>query len=378
MTKSTQDKKQTNMVLPSVLTFTRSIEPSPAVFYAVNSQSGDSQLVEVSDHRLRATFGDYKTGFSGAKTDQELTEGNLHYVESAFLPIGYDSLKIDFSFKVLNNAMEAASSSSVDVRTLLNDFTTAYVGAGGASEIAVEYVKALVRADFLWRNKKIMENIRVSVSVNSANYVFEFPNDGSHEALYAKYKNEIKEIADAFAAALTTPYKVATVRVSAIGLVGDGQQVFPSQEFSEKEKNKPSRILAKRKVGGKQAAVFTAEKIGNALRTVDIWYQPDATYPLPVEPFGIDRSQSIAQRSKLKNSLFTLLQEKLIPLTNDLKEGKPVTGDAHFIFACFIRGGLFNGEGKPKNDEKNNKKGKAKDGVETTTEANEEADQASE
>jgi CRISPR-associated protein Csy3 len=368
MTKSKLDKNLTNVILPSVLTFTRSIEPSPAVFYAVNSESGESQLVEVSDHRLRATFGDYKTGFSGAKTDQELTEGNLHYVESAFLPIGFDSLKIDFSFKVLNNAMEAASSSSADVRTLLSDFTTAYVSAGGASEIAIEYVKALVRGDFLWRNKKIMENISISVSVNGANYVFNFPSDGSHEALYSKYENEIKEIADVFAVALTTPYKVATVRVSAIGLIGDGQQVFPSQEFSEKAKDKPSRILAKRKVGGKQAAVFTAEKVGNALRTVDIWYQPDATYPLPVEPFGIDRSQSVAQRSKLKNSLFTLLQEKLIPLTNDLKEGKPVTGDAHFIFACFIRGGLFNGEGKPKNDEKNNKKSKAKSGAETTTE----------
>jgi CRISPR-associated protein Csy3 len=82
-------------------------------------------------------------------------------------------------------------------------------------------------------------------------------------------------------------------------------------------------------------------KIGNAIRTIDNWYD-NPEYPIAAEPFGSVTQIGHAFR-KSKNDLYTLLCDWL----ND----KDISdGNKNYVVANLVRGGLFQGEGDKKKD----------------------------
>ena len=85
-------------------------------------------------------------------------------------------------------------------------------------------------------------------------------------------------------------------------------------------------------------------KIGNALRTIDTWYEDNAKFPIAAEPFGAVTQRNQAYRAT-KNDLYTLI----LDWVND----KALSEEAkNYILANFIRGGVFSGESKEKKKEK--------------------------
>lgn len=124
------------------------------------------------------------------------------------------------------------------------------------------------------------------------------------------------------------------VTVDAFVKLGQGQEVFPSQELIlDKGKSDKSKVLYD--VSG--IAAMHSQKVGNALRTIDTWY-PDAgeVGPIAVEPYGSVTSRGKAYRQpKDKMDFYTLLDNWII------KNKEPELNQQHYIIATLVRGGVF-------------------------------------
>ena len=80
-----------------------------------------------------------------------------------------------------------------------------------------------------------------------------------------------------------------------------------------------------------------SQKIGNALRTIDDWYEgAEDLGPIPVEPYGVVTTQGMAYRKpKSKMDFYNLLDNWV------LKDKAPRIEQQHFVIATIIRGGVF-------------------------------------
>ncbi|MDO5609203.1 MAG: type I-F CRISPR-associated protein Csy3, partial [Pseudomonadota bacterium] len=90
-----------------------------------------------------------------------------------------------------------------------------------------------------------------------------------------------------------------------------------------------------------EIAAMHSQKIGNALRSVDTWYEgADENGPIAIEPYGSVTTQGKAYRQPRgrKDDFYTLFDGWM------LKDKVPSVDQQHFIMAVLIRGGVF-GEG---------------------------------
>ena len=84
-------------------------------------------------------------------------------------------------------------------------------------------------------------------------------------------------------------------------------------------------------------AAIHSQKIGNASRTIDTWYEGAAELgPIAVEPYGSVTTQGKAYRQpKQKMDFYSLLDNWL------LKDQVPPAEQQHFVMAVLMRGGVF-------------------------------------
>jgi len=105
-------------------------------------------------------------------------------------------------------------------------------------------------------------------------------------------------------------------------------------DSSNSTKGKKSKILYTVD-GEKKIAAMHSQKIGNALRTIDTWYnQAEEFGPISVEPFGSVTSRGRAFRNK-KDDFYTLFDNWVT------KDKEPESEQQNYIVAIFIRGGVF-------------------------------------
>ena len=127
------------------------------------------------------------------------------------------------------------------------------------------------------------------------------------------------------------------LRVEAFAKVGSGQEVFPSQELILDKSKDKSKTLYVIEHSGRRVAAMHSQKIGNALRTIDDWYEgAEDLGPIPVEPYGSVTTQGKAYRQpKNKMDFYSLLDGWV------LKDKVPGVEQQHFVIATIIRGGVF-------------------------------------
>jgi CRISPR-associated protein Csy3 len=126
----------------------------------------------------------------------------------------------------------------------------------------------------------------------------------------------------------------AFVTVVAFVKLGQGQEVFPSQELIlDKGKSDTSKVLYR----VKDMAAMHSQKIGNALRTIDTWYPAaDEVGPIAVEPYGSVTNRGKAYRQpKEKMDFYNLLDNWIT------KDQAPELEQQHYVIATLIRGGVF-------------------------------------
>lgn len=329
----------------SVLAFERKLDPSDAVFHAGRwgdrAQSHAWPPITIQTKSVRGTISNrLKTKDQDpAKLDAAIENPNLQTVDVAALPPQADTLKVQFTLRVLGGAGMPSACNSVLYQAKLLAAVQGYVQQHGFAELARRYAANLANGRFLWRNRVGAESVDVIVEHmqdGKAEHSWFFDALALNTRSVSAIKNESSELAElgqTIAAGLGGTAHVL-LRVTAFARQGAGQEVFPSQELVL-DKGSAGKSKTLYHVDG--VAAIHSQKIGNAIRTIDTWYEgAEELGPIAVEPYGSVTTQGKAYRQpKQKMDFYTLLDNWL------LKDQAPPVEQQHFVMAVLIRGGVF-------------------------------------
>jgi CRISPR-associated protein Csy3 len=338
---------KSNLKTASVLAFERKLDPSDALFSAgrwADREKGDTwPFVEVREKSVRGTISNrLKAGSQDpGKLDASIQNPNLQTVDVAALPGDADSLRVRFTLRVLDGAGTPSACNDADYQKKLRGIVKTFVEEHGFGELAYRYAFNLANGRFLWRNRMGAEEVEVRISQMKEG---ERKNQWTFDALEFPLKSfEVPEPFQDSLDALSSVIKKGLageghvlLEVIAYARLGDGQEVYPSQELildrGDRRGQKSKTLYTVGEVAG-----IHSQKIGNALRTIDTWYQSDEYLgPIAVEPYGSVTSQGKAYRQpKQKFDFYNLLDNWM------LKDRTPEKEQQFFVMATLIRGGVF-------------------------------------
>lgn len=329
----------------SVLAFERKLDPSDALFsagdWAARKEAATWMPVTIRPKSVRGTISNrLKTaGQDPAKLDAAIQNPNLQTVDVAALPADADTLKVQFTLRVLGGTGEPSSCNDAAYRAKLVATVGAYVQAHGFSELTSRYASNLANGRFLWRNRISAEQVEVQVAhLKDGKAVNTWTFDALAHSLRdltvpADEAKSVDGLTGVIEQGLAGKSHVL-LQITAFVRVGAGQEVFPSQELIlDRGRGDKSKTLYD--VNG--VAAIHSQKIGNALRTIDTWYPgADENGPIAVEPYGSVTTQGKAWRQpKEKLDFYNLLDGWI------LKDKTPDLPQQHFVIATLIRGGVF-------------------------------------
>ena len=336
----------------SVLAFERKLDPSDALFFSGRWDARTSESwapIAVREKSVRGTISNrLKSGKDQdpAKLDADVQKPNLQTVDVATLPADADTLKVSFTLRVLGGAGTPSACNNADYQTKLLATVKDYVSAQGFGELARRYAHNLANGRFMWRNRVGAEQVEVQM----AHLVQGQPaKTWAFDALQLSTRHfdtsadtataaSLAEVAGLIAQGLAGQSHVL-LAVTAFARLGDGQEVFPSQELIlDKDSSKKSKTLYV--VAG--VAGIHSQKLGNALRTIDTWHpEADVLGPIAVEPYGsVTTLGKACRRPGDKLDFYSLLDGWM------LKDKVPPVDQQHFVMATLVRGGVFGDAGK--------------------------------
>ena len=356
----------------SVLAFERKLDPSDATFHAGqwddHANSAQWAPVRVREKSVRGTISNRlktdkqdavdpeeatnATNQDPAKLDKSITNANLQTVDVAALPATADTLRVQFTLRVLGGAGIPTACNNPTYQAKLVATVNRYVEANGFIVLGQRYAANLSNGRFLWRNRIGAESVRVDVAKLEAGKP---KKSWSFDALAQDMRSldaintEVQELGRVIAEGLAGN-KHVLLQITAFVRMGAGQEVFPSQELilDQKVRKTDGNVAVKKSktlysVGekGQEIAAMHSQKIGNAVRSIDTWYEGAETRgPIAVEPYGSVTTEAHAYRPKKKLDFYTLLDNWL------LKDQVPPLEQQHFVMAVLIRGGVFGDAGK--------------------------------
>ncbi|HGM6755453.1 type I-F CRISPR-associated protein Csy3 [Serratia nevei] len=321
----------------SVLAFERKLANSDAIMLAGEWGTESWQPIVIKEKAVRGTISNrLKNAITSdpAKLDAEIQKPNLQTVDVAALPQNADTLKVAFTLRVLGNLAVPSVCNDQDYQNALQAVIEGYIAEHGFGALAARYAENLANGRFLWRNRVGAEKIAVRVTGSKT---WEFNAHEYNLREFSQPKGALSELAAEIERGLVGE-SFALFNVEAFVRLGNGQEIFPSQELVLDSNSKKSKLLYQ--VDG--VAAMHSQKVGNALRTIDTWHsQADSLGAIAVEPYGSVTSRGIACRQpKEKMDFYTLLDRWVI------KEEKPSVEQQHYVMAVLIRGGVFGEKGE--------------------------------
>lgn len=337
--------KVTKQKTPSVLAFERKLDPSDALLFSGKWEDIATptawEPIVLREKAVRGTVSNRLKAAEqdSAKLDAKIDKPNLQTVDIASLPGDSDTLQMRFTLRVLSGAGTPSACNDASYQRKLMDTVSTYASTIGFDELAKRYAQNLANGRFLWRNRMGAEQVTVRISRMSQGGIansWEFDGLALSVKKFDAVDDQIKELAGVIAEGLSGNQHVL-LDVCAFARMGNGQEVFPSQELIlNREKGDKSKTLYQ--VSG--VAALHSQKIGNAIRTIDTWYPKDDDQidmgPIAVEPYGSVTTQGKAYRQPQKKmDFYNLLDNWLI------KDVMPAPEQQHFVMATLIRGGVF-------------------------------------
>ncbi|MBA0209838.1 type I-F CRISPR-associated protein Csy3 [Pectobacterium brasiliense] len=335
-------KASTSLKTASVLAFERKLANSDAVMYAGNwAQQDNWTPIAIQEKSVRGTISNRQPNAvtsDPGKLNQKIENANLQKVDVAALPFGADTLKIEFTLRVLGNLAQPSVCNDPDYQTALGNIIAGYAQDQGFGTLAARYAENIANGRFLWRNRIGAEAIRVVVT-KKGERSWEFNGEDYSLRQFSQPTGDLAALAQAIEQGLAGDSSVLFT-VEAYVQLGNGQEVFPSQELIlDKQVNKDKgKILYQ----VNDVAAIHSQKIGNALRTIDDWHPAaDEAGPIAVEPYGSVTSRGKAYRQpRDKMDFYTLLDNWVI------KGDVPAPEQQHYVIATLIRGGVFGEKGE--------------------------------
>ena len=328
----------------SVLAFERKLDPSDAVFHAGNwedlAKSASWPPVRLREKSVRGTISNRLKAKDQdpAKLDAAIENPNLQTVDVATLPSDADTLKVQFTLRVLPGTGTPSACNSAEYQAKLLQTVQSYVAEHGYAELANRYAANLANGRFLWRNRVGAEHVRVEVARlkdGKAEQQWRFDALAQNLRALDALSDEVKSLGSVIAEGLASGHVL--LQVTAFLRVGAGQEVFPSQELIlDRGRGDKSKTLYQ--IGEKgqrsppsiprRSAMPCALSIpGTKARTIwgrSLW-NPTVRSPRKERP--------IASPSRSRTS---------IPCWTIGCSGQGAAGEQqHFVMAVLIRGGVF-------------------------------------
>lgn len=331
----------------SILAFERKLVPSDGRMYGTSWNDRERRILPLSieNKSVRGTISNRLKGSIASdplKLNAEIKKANPQTVDVCSLGADQDTLALQFTLKVLPGVQSPSACDSPEFAHLYAKTVDAYIENFGFVELSRRYAANIANGRFLWRNRVGVDGLEVQIRSALQGSEKSWTIDGTQIPIDAFDVSDARviEIADEIARALSGKDQFALFEVTAYARVGTAQEVYPSQEMIlDTGNNRPPKTLFQI---DKQAAMHS-QKIGNALRTIDTWYpgyQPGASMPIAVEPYGAVTTEGIAYRPPTtKKDFYTLFDHYARGGSLDSPD------DEHYVMAVLVRGGVF-GEAK--------------------------------
>lgn len=331
----------------SVLAFERKLDPSDAIFSAGRWEDRANGVkwptIVLREKAVRGTISNRLAtkDQDPVKLDASIQSPNLQRVDVATLPNDSDSLRVRFTLRILGGAGTPSSCNNSDYQKQLQETVQKYINQNGFGELAYRYAYNLANGRFLWRNRIGAEQIEVQIRTLGEGektqswtfnaYTFSLRNFNVTDESATSFQSLVDVINQGLAGE-----KYVLLEVTAYARIGDGQEVYPSQELVlDKGEKKGQKSKTLYSVGG--VAAMHSQKIGNAIRTIDTWYTNESEpVPIAIEPYGSVTSQGKAYRQPKQKIDFYNLMDKWV-----LRGQTPDDREQHFVMATLIRGGVF-------------------------------------
>lgn len=328
-----------------VLAFERKLANSDAVMSSGCWNDRDNietwQAIDITTKSVRGTISNrLKNAIASdpLKLDNEIQKANLQTVDVAALPFDHDTLKLEFTLRILGNLSTPSACNKPAYQAALGGVINAYIEQHQFLELAKRYAINLANGRFLWRNRVGAETINVQVEQLENQAIAKHWSFNAHDYSLRDFNSDDENIAS-----LTEViqqgllgHTFVFLRVKAFARLGEGQEVFPSEELIlDKGNTKGGKSKTLYQLNGN--AGMHSQKVGNALRTIDTWY-PEAEQfgPISIEPFGSVTNRGTAYRQPAKKIDFYNLLDKWV-----LKDQAPENNQQHYVMATLIRGGVF-------------------------------------
>lgn len=335
----------TTLKTASVLAFERKLDASDALFFSGNWDERNSQKmwtpIKLREKSVRGTISNRlkSKDTDPLKLDAEVQKPNLQTIDIASLLPNNDTLNVQFSLRVLPGIGIPSACNDSEYQTKLIKTVNDFMSKVGVDELAHRYAYNLANGRFLWRNRLGAEQVEVHVNImrngeKQESYIFNsltlsLRNFETTE----EYKSDLEQLTRAITTGLNGE-KSVLFNVSAFVRLGNGQEVFPSQELIlDKGKTVKSRTL----YDVDTIAAMHSQKISNAIRTIDTWYDDkEDQNPIAVEPYGSVTALGRAFRQPGKKLDFYTLLDNWV-----LHDKEPSDDNKKFVIAILIRGGVF-------------------------------------
>ncbi|WP_212515795.1 type I-F CRISPR-associated protein Csy3 [Acinetobacter soli] len=282
------------------------------------------------------------------KKDFDLRQANIQHNHEALIPVGCDTLQLDFNLKIIGG-LHRIDTTNTRYQDRIFQMIEEYKEKFGLNMLAYRYAYNLAIGRFLWRNAEEAAQLEIIVKDAESEQTWAFDAMkvcGTNPDQFINHdaeNNDLDGLANEIAAAILDHNKVKRFEVTAYALMGELQPVYPSQIMpGDDDSSEMSRQLLKDK---NDHAQMTGTKLSNALRTIDTWYPGcDQEFPvaIPVESYGTVLSRGQVKRAPKHGDFFTLFDKYVLDSDSISDE------DKHYVIAMIIRGGVFNK--KTKND----------------------------
>lgn len=277
-----------------------------------------------------------KDAASQEKVDQRMSP-NPGARDVATLDADKDTLVVVGGIKFVAHYAQPTMSDNPAYTDYHAEFVESYLQDDQMPELMGRYLTNLVSGRVLWRNqygfsRRAVVDLRAS-DTETERFVMTGASGVEFERLVAR----AAELA-------AQPKGYFLLEVALLVELGADAEVFPSQLFIEADdkaklrdvdkKKNYGRVLASRKdVHGKDQVILGANKVGNALRTVDLGYTEEAKEPIAVELYGAVMTQRVAHRYSNKTAYFDLITSK--------RYADMTPEERHYVMAVFIKGGVL-------------------------------------
>lgn len=332
--------------IASVLSFEKKLVPSDGYMYGTTwSNRNEVTALTLTEKSVRGTISNrLKPAVQNdpLKLNAEVEKPNLQRVDTCALLPEQDTLKLQFTLKVLGGIQKPSACNNAEFKQSYSAAVAGYIQEHGFTELAKRYAINIANARFLWRNRLGAENIIVQVNALNENAKQSWEFDATKIALrdFNVQSDDVNSLAKRIADVLASEDDFLILEITCFAKVGKAQEVYPSEELvldKSTSKEKKSKIL----YSNNGIAAMHTQKIGNALRTIDTWYPSfndieKSAGPIAVEPYGAVTNLGTAFRTpKDKQDFYTFFD------TFALGEKLARVEDEHYVIATLIRGGVF-------------------------------------